>query len=279
MSTTIAYVDETLNPIGGCRVARLEDGTVHPGCQNCFARMMAQRGLPGLKKYVPVRKWDGTVVEFKDRWLVPLTWKGSKRCMVCSMSDLWIENVTDDARLILHGVMILCSQHTFLDLTKRPAEMARWLGAHSPADCFNAAQAWAINLETSHNSADFALLQRGIAQTSARWSDVLNIHRYVSASDQGTVDELGEELLRVPASRRGISLEPLVGEVTRLPKVDRIIVGCESGQRRRRCQLEWVHGVVRLCAEKALFVKQLDLGGRVSHDPAEWPEWARRREM
>lgn len=27
-----------------------------------------------------------------------------------------------------------------------------------------------------------------------------------------------------------------------------------------------------------VFVKQMDLGKRVSHDPAEWPEWARRQE-
>lgn len=276
MSTSIAWCDETWNPVGGCEVARLEDGTVHPGCVNCYARAMVQRDLPGLAGYIPTRKWDGTIVEFRERWLKPLSLKKPTLYFYCSMADGWGDNVTDEARLILHGVMLLASRHTFLDLTKRPCEMARWLEAHSPEECLRALARYVAALG-DYRTRDIA--NHTASRISCQWQNVPNIHRYVSCSDQRTVDELVPDLLRVPASRRGISLEPLVGEVTSLPAVDRVIVGCESGQSRRGCQLEWVHGVVRLCRDKALFMKQLDLNGRVSHDPAEWPEWARRREM
>lgn len=66
-----------------------------------------------------------------------------------------------------------------------------------------------------------------------------------------------------------------------LRKLDWVIIGCESGTKRRPCKLEWVRDLIEQCdsAGVLVFVKQLDLKGKVSKNPAEWPEWARRREM
>ena len=66
------------------------------------------------------------------------------------------------------------------------------------------------------------------------------------------------------------------GEFEVLPPLHWVVVGCESGPSRRPCELEWVRSVVEQCAAAGVkcFVKQLDLDGRVSHDPAEWPDWA-----
>lgn len=68
--------------------------------------------------------------------------------------------------------------------------------------------------------------------------------------------------------------------ITEPPHLNWVIIGCESGPRRRPCNLEWVKSVVDQCdaAQVPVFVKQLDLGGKVSHDMSEWPEWARRQE-
>ena len=63
--------------------------------------------------------------------------------------------------------------------------------------------------------------------------------------------------------------------------LDWVIIGSESGPRARPCDLSWVRSLVEQCqaAGVATFCKQLQINGRLSHDPAEWPEWARVREF
>ena len=59
-----------------------------------------------------------------------------------------------------------------------------------------------------------------------------------------------------------------------------MIIGCESGPKRRPCKVEWVRDLVQQCraANVAVFVKQLDINGKVSKNPEEWPEDLRVRE-
>jgi protein gp37 len=58
-------------------------------------------------------------------------------------------------------------------------------------------------------------------------------------------------------------------------------IGCESGPGRRPMQLEWAIDLVRQCQATgvACFMKQIEVNGRVSHDPAKWPEELRVREF
>ena len=62
--------------------------------------------------------------------------------------------------------------------------------------------------------------------------------------------------------------------------LDWVIIGCESGPNRRPMELDWAIYLVRQCraAGVAVFVKQLPINGKVSKDPAEWPEELRVRE-
>ena len=78
----------------------------------------------------------------------------------------------------------------------------------------------------------------------------------------------------------GMSYSPIFNPYGDDPRIDWLIIGCESGPKRRPCKLEWVKDLIEQCdaAKIPAFVKQLDLNGKVSKDPAEWPEWARRRE-
>ena len=59
-----------------------------------------------------------------------------------------------------------------------------------------------------------------------------------------------------------------------------MIIGCESGPKRRPCKIEWVRDLVRQCdaAGVKVFVKQLDIDGKVNKNPEEWPEDLRRQE-
>ena len=62
--------------------------------------------------------------------------------------------------------------------------------------------------------------------------------------------------------------------------LDWVIIGCESGPNRRPMKLEWALDLMRQCraATVPVFVKQLNINGRVSKDPNEWPKELRVRE-
>jgi len=52
------------------------------------------------------------------------------------------------------------------------------------------------------------------------------------------------------------------------PRIDWVIVGCESGPNRRPCETRWVADVLRQCSDAGvlIFVKQLEIDGEVVHD-------------
>lgn len=70
-----------------------------------------------------------------------------------------------------------------------------------------------------------------------------------------------EELRKVPAAIRFLSLEPLLGPMPDLPLdgIDWGIVGGESGPNARPCNVAWIRDIVRQCrdADGPVFVKQL----------------------
>jgi len=60
-----------------------------------------------------------------------------------------------------------------------------------------------------------------------------------------------------------------------------VIVGCESGPKRRPCPIEWIENIVKQCQDAgvSVFVKQIEINGKVSHDMAEWPPALRVRQL
>lgn len=56
--------------------------------------------------------------------------------------------------------------------------------------------------------------------------------------------------------------------------IDWVVVGCESGPNRRPCKLEWVRDIVEQCqaAGVPVFVKQLDINGKVIRDINQFPK-------
>ena len=131
-----------------------------------------------------------------------------------------------------------------------------------------------------------------------KWKWPGNVWLGVSVEDQQRADERIPLLLQSPAAVRFLSVEPMLGPVSlvqsfndgairnyltgqfrgirckglngnpdftaetvdeRLPKVDWVIIGGESGPKARPCRVEWIRDLVRQCrqAGTACFVKQL----------------------
>jgi len=252
VSTKIQWTDETWNPVTGCT-------KISPGCAHCYADRMAKRlaGRCGYPADEPFR-----VTLHPNRLDQPLRWKKPRRVFVCSMGDLFHEDVPRPFIGEIWGVMASTPGNTFQILTKRPARMRQWV------------------------------------QDLHEWvhaeQPLTNAWLGVTAEDQQRADERIPLLLQTPAAVRFVSVEPMLGHIdlkdwgvpplewtidtTRL--LNWVIIGCESGPNRRPMKLEWAIDLVRQCkaAGVACFVKQLDIDGRVSHDPDEWAEELQVRE-
>jgi len=122
-----------------------------------------------------------------------------------------------------------------------------------------------------------------------------NVWLGTSIEDQWTVETRISDLFRIQPPVRFVSIEPMLNHVNLkdwgVPPIEWtidqrrllhwVIIGCESGPNRRPMELAWAQDVVDQCKEAGIpvFVKQLPINGRVSHDPAEWPEDLRIREF
>ncbi len=249
----------TWNPVTGCT-------KVSPGCDNCYAEKMAWRLAnhpnPDIsERYHPVVSgvvheggwlvrrphWTGKILCHEDLLDKPLHWKKPRNIFVCSMSDLFHEDVPDEFIDRVRGMIYQCRlRHLFLILTKRPRRMS---------EIFNWPCAAAI----------FPKLWLGV-----------------------TVEKEGyqyriDHLRRTPAAVRFLSIEPLLGSIGILPHLKGIgwvIVGAESGPKRREMKLEWVRDIVDQCkvAGTPVFIKQLHIDGKLVKDIQQFPKDLRIRE-
>jgi len=116
MSTNskIEWTDATWNPVTGCT-------KVSPGCAHCYAERMAKRlQAAGVEKYRNGFK----VTLHPDELERPLRWRKPRMVFVCSMSDLFHDDVPDDFIRAVFDVMNITRRHTFQVLTKRAERMA-----------------------------------------------------------------------------------------------------------------------------------------------------------
>jgi protein gp37 len=118
-TSKIEWTDATWNPVTGC-------SKISEGCKNCYAEKMATRfaGMNGYPKDDPFQ-----VTFHKNRLNKPLHWRKPRMVFVCSMGDLFHEDVEFIVIAKIFGIMQSCPQHTFQVLTKRPertAEFIKW---------------------------------------------------------------------------------------------------------------------------------------------------------
>jgi protein gp37 len=203
---------------------------VSPGCDNCYALRLAKRlKAMGQPKYQ--RDGDSRtsgpgfrLTLHPDTLGLPRTWRSPRRVFVDSMSDLFHPQVPDEFIMRTFETMADTDRHQYQVLTKRPRRAA-------------------------------AMAERLV------WGDNVWLGTSIE-SDEYT--SRAEDLRRVPASVRFLSLEPLLGPVPGLDLtgIDWVIVGGESGPRARPMDPSWVVQIRDRCHSEgvAFFLKQW--GGR-----------------
>jgi len=221
--TSIEWTDATWNPVAGCAV-------LTAGCTNCYAmRMAARLEAMGQKKYRGLTRlsgermvWTGKVRVDAKSLSTPATWKKPRKVFVNSMSDLFHEDVPAKFIERVWKVMEATPRHTYQILTKRPERMGEVL-----------------------SRPEFKVL--------------LNVWLGTSVEDSRVLYRL-DDLRRVPAAIRFVSLEPLIGSVAgaNLAGIHWAIVGGESGPRARYMNPKWVTEIKSMCRASgtAFFFKQ-----------------------
>lgn len=229
-TSAIEWTNSTWNPVVGC-------SKVSAGCANCYAERMAKR-LAAMARSARARGQDPGrtanylhVVDRRGRWngrvhldhgalADPLGWKASRMIFVNSMSDLFHEGVPLAFIQAVFDAMNRCPQHVFQILTKRP---------HIAAAC-----------------------SRHLHWTPNIWMG--------TTVENATVTHRIRDLRATRARIRFLSLEPLLGPISRLPLagIDWVIVGGESGPSARPMKPEWAQRIRDRCVSVGVpfFFKQ-----------------------
>ena len=209
-TTKIEWTDKTWNPITGCTKKSA-------GCAHCYAEVMAQR-LKAMRLEKYRNGFDLTLHE--DNLEEPLAWKKAHNIFVCSMSDLFHENVPFEFVDRIMDTIKWTPQHRYQILTKRSERMREYF------------QTREVPLNV--------------------WLGVT----VECASSKARIDHLRD----LNATVKFLSCEPLIedlGELN-LDGIDWIIVGGESGSKARPMQLAWVINIKQQVEQQgaAFFFKQ-----------------------
>lgn len=240
--TKIEWTEKTWNPITGCT-------KISQGCKNCYAESIA-------KRFWKDRKF--TEIKFhEERLNQPLKWENPSMVFVNSMSDLFHESISYYIIDKIFYQMEIANQHTYQVLTKRPERMLEF------------AKAYCKKYEVPN-------LPK-------------NVWVGVSVENQDTADERIPILNKINAGTKFLSCEPLLEEtiLNRLSffdfnnsLIDWVIIGAESGAKKRECKIDWIESIVNQCKEENIkvFIKQLNIGGKIEKDINKFPEHLRIRE-
>lgn len=243
----IEWTDQTWNPVVGC-------SEVSPGCANCYAREAARsQRLQQFPQYQTVKAWNGTVEFVESQLLKPVSWKSPQMVFVCSMADLFHNNVPDEWIDRVMAIAAICPRHTFQILTKRPERM----------------RAYFADPNRTRWICDRALDLLRDEENPLKWKlplEQFEVKIPLPNVWLGTTVENRKAIARIPAMRdtpsvlRFLSCEPLLEDLGDLPLtgIDWVIVGGESGSRARLCKVEWIRAIVEQCdrAGVPVFVKQ-----------------------
>ncbi len=254
--TKIAWCTHTWNPVTGCT-------KVSEGCRNCYAEAYAQRFNGG----------DFSAQLHPER-LYPNLPRKPAEIFICSMSDLFhLLTYNFFIDLVYRVIMSEKGQkHQFFILTKRPQRALVYYksiqdDANMAGDC-NVVSAYTHNLW-------FGVTCENPKRWIERWPIVSQIPAHnVFVSIEPLLCDIDMNLPTKPIYGRAVAQfkNGILQDPIRIP--DQIIVGCESGPNRRPCKIEWVESIAKQCdvAGVPLFIKQLDINGKVEHNPKKFPK-------
>jgi len=170
----------------------------------------ADRMAKRLKAMGQYRYRNGFEITLQEDLVqLPLSWKKSRCIFVNSMSDLFHPSVPADYIQKIFNVMERANWHEFQLLTKRSERLIE-LAHYLP---------WPKNVWI------------GVSVENANYINRIN------------------HLRSVPAAVRFLSIEPLLGPLTKIPLkgIDWVIVGGESGPKARPIDKEWVRKIRDKC--------------------------------
>jgi len=247
------------NPVTGCQPD-------FPCWERCYARRMANRlaGRYGYDKDDPFRP-----TFHPDKLDEPLRWRKPRTIFPVSMGDLFCDGVKDEWQKAIFGIISRATHlngHVFVILTKRPA----------PAKAV---------IES--------LLERTEGCVTIQGGFFGNLVIGTSVSNQAEWDARVPVLCHIPAWRRVVSVEPMLGpidvwehltgycdatvsvfrdgKIVQLESPGRsalhdiskvnihgILCGCETGPDARAMELDWARNLRDQCAEAgiAFFLKK-----------------------
>ena len=214
MATKIEWTDKVWQPMHGCT-------KVSSACEHCYAEVMANRLRgAGVKTYE-----NGFAVTLNpDALNEPYKWKKSSMVFVCSMGDLFHEDVPFEYIDKVMDVIRNTPQHTYQILTKRASRMD-------------------IYFDEFHHGAPPKNVWLGVTCESSRHYIRVDILRGIKG-----------------ASVKFLSCEPLLGDLLdiNLDGIDWVITGGESGVCARRTPVEWFRNLRDRCVETgtSFFFKQ-----------------------
>lgn len=255
-NSKIEWTDHTFNPWTGCQ-------KVSPGCDNCYAESWAKRS--GLVKWGPGETRRRTSAAY---WQQPLKWNrnakrdGVRRKVFCaSLADVFDNEADPVWRAELWRLIALTPDLDWLLLTKRPQNIAKML----------------------------PLMPHEVSAWGDGWP---NVWLGTTAENQEEANRRIPHLLAVPAVKRFLSCEPLLGPVDLISSdlpggyneilplgskwmdrlgigegegqcIDWVICGGESGPRARPMYINWARALRDQCQHAGVpfFFKQ-------------WGEWA-----
>lgn len=245
MATKIPWTQATWNWVTGCT-------KVGEACRHCYAERLSHR-LASMKhtreKYRGVTsdwEWTGLVRCHDD---VLATVPRERLIFVNSMSDTFHGAVP---AITIRTALNIASTHPekmFLFLTKRPKRAAD-LDLDWPDNCAVGGSIW----------------------------------------DQPSADAMIPEILRVKSRMHFVSIEPMLGPIECSGRrrrsgsagIEWVIVGCESGPKRRPMDIDWARSVRDQCVAAGVpfFLKQAEIDGTLVKMPAldgqvwdQMPEW------
>lgn len=249
--TNIEWADMTFNPWWGCT-------KVTPGCKNCYAENVAER-------FHDEDIWGKDVPRrfFGDKhWKKPLAWdrkakKEGKRLKVfsgsmCDVFEYHGGNLEDERAKLFR--LIHATPHLdWLLLTKRPGIAAQWLSIYSD------------HVDVPKN------IWFGVSVENQKQADI-RIPRLLNASGRPGrhISFLSIEPMLGPISIWPWTINPtLAASLNRTqPMIDWVIVGGESGPKKRPFNPDWARSIRDQCKEAGVsfFMKQWDKVQQIPND-------------
>ena len=221
MPTKIEWATDSWNPITGCT-------PISEACTNCYAKRMAETRLRGRFGYPEDEPFK--VILHPERLEEPFGWRKPRRVFVCSMSDLFHEDVPDEFICrVIAAIALTPLKHTFLILTKRPQRMHEFILGLPQRD--HTFRLWVA--------------------AGGEWP-LSNLWLGVTAENQARADERIPVLLQIPAAKRFVSVEPMLGPVDLsyfINSLDWVICGGETGPGARPMHPDWVRSIRDQCRE------------------------------